>query len=120
MNEQLHVQSDECRHSCDIHRGERPYSCEVCNRAFSFQSHLIRHKCVHSGERPYVCDVCNKAYREKSKLIRHKRTHTGERPYFCDVCNEAYSDRSNLIRHKRIHTYLVMSASIPLKCVIKH
>jgi hypothetical protein len=40
VNEHLHVQSDECRYSCDIHRGERPYPCEVCNKAFSTKGSL--------------------------------------------------------------------------------
>ena len=81
MNEQLHVESAECRYSCAICRGEHPYLCEVCNKAFSKKYQLTTHQRIHSGERHYVCDVCNKTYSEKSKLIRHKRTHTGERPY---------------------------------------
>ena len=62
MNEQLHVHSAECGCSCDIRGDERPYVCEMCNRAFSQKNTLIRHKRTHSGERPYVCEMCNKAF----------------------------------------------------------
>jgi uncharacterized Zn-finger protein len=54
MNEHLHVHSAECKYSCDIHRGERLYSCKVCNRAFSKKRKLTRHQHIHSGECPYV------------------------------------------------------------------
>ena len=81
-----------------------PYSCEVCNRAFSRKSDIIRHQRLHSGERPYVCDVCNKAYSYKSNLIKHKRKHSGERPYVCEVCNKAFSQKRSLKSHQRTHS----------------
>ena len=96
MNEQLHVHSAECSHSSDIHGGEHPYSCEVCNKAFSHKSILLTHQRVHSGERPYTCEVCNKAFSQQSSLITHERIHSGERPYTCDVCNKAFCGKSNL------------------------
>ena len=66
LNEQPHVRSAEGRYSCDTHRGERPYACELRNEAFIKKSHLKIHRRIHSGERPYVCDVCNKTFSDKS------------------------------------------------------
>ena len=116
VNERLHVQSDECRYSCDIQRGEHPYLCEVCNKAFSKKSSLVRHNRTHSGDGPYICDVCNKAYSDKCNMIKHKRKHSGERPYVCDVCNKAYNDKNTPIRQ----THTVVSALMFVMCVIRH
>jgi len=71
------------------HSGEPPYICDVCNKAYSDKSNLLRPKHKHSGERPYVCDVCNEAYSNRSNLIRQKQTHSGECCYTCEVCNKA-------------------------------
>ena len=44
----------------------------MCNKAYS--DNLINLNLLHSGERPYICDVYNKAYSDKGNLITHKRT----------------------------------------------
>ena len=96
MNEQLHVQSDECRYSCDIRRGERPYSCELCNKVFSQKRNLITHRRIHTGERPYKCHACNKAFSQQSNLIKHQRVHTAERPYKC--CSDPWRQTTFVTR----------------------
>jgi KRAB domain-containing zinc finger protein len=45
--------------------------------AFSQKSSLIKHERLHSGERPYACEVCNKAFSDQSNLKKHERIHVG-------------------------------------------
>jgi predicted metal-binding protein len=42
----------------------------VCNKSFRKKGVLITHKCTHGGERSYVCDVCYKAFSDRSSLIK--------------------------------------------------
>ena len=56
-------------------------------------------------EKPYSCEVCELAFSHHSTLRDHWRTHTGEKPYSCDVCGSAFTWRANFISHMKIHTF---------------
>ncbi|CAG2161427.1 unnamed protein product [Oppiella nova] len=56
------------------------FTCDQCDKTFSKQSSLARHKYEHSGQRPHKCDVCSKAFKHKHHLTEHKRLHSGEKP----------------------------------------
>ena len=64
-----------------IHKGEKPYECEICKKTFSVSSALAMHKRIHTGEKPYECEICKKTFSKSSHLVDHKRIHTGEKPY---------------------------------------
>ena len=40
-----------------IHTGDKPYKCDVCDKAFSHSNNLQRHAMIHTGDKPYKCDV---------------------------------------------------------------
>jgi uncharacterized Zn-finger protein len=47
---------------------------------FSENRSLQRHIRKHKGDKPYKCDICGKAFIESGSLQRHIRTHTGDKP----------------------------------------
>jgi uncharacterized Zn-finger protein len=80
------------------------YACDMCDKRFSKQSSLARHKYEHSGVRPFVCDVCTKAFKHKHHLAEHRRLHTGEKPFQCTKCFKRFSHSGSFSQHMN-HRY---------------
>ncbi|KAG8313711.1 Zinc finger E-box-binding homeobox 2 [Homalodisca vitripennis] len=80
------------------------YSCDQCDKAFSKQSSLARHRYEHSGQRPHKCDVCMKAFKHKHHLTEHKRLHSGEKPFQCSKCLKRFSHSGSYSQHMN-HRY---------------
>ena len=87
-----------------IVQGSDMYACDQCDKMFSKQSSLARHKYEHSGIRPFVCDMCSKAFKHKHHLAEHKRLHTGEKPFECGKCGKKFSHSGSYSQHMN-HRY---------------
>ncbi|KAI1280677.1 Zinc finger E-box-binding homeobox protein zag-1 [Halotydeus destructor] len=80
------------------------FTCDQCDKTFSKQSSLARHKYEHSGQRPHQCDVCSKAFKHKHHLTEHKRLHSGEKPFQCKKCLKRFSHSGSYSQHMN-HRY---------------
>ncbi|XP_071101323.1 zinc finger protein 1-like isoform X2 [Haliotis cracherodii] len=89
-------------HKMDVDIGM--YACDQCDKMFSKQSSLARHKYEHSGARPFCCEVCGKAFKHKHHLTEHKRLHSGEKPFQCKKCGKRFSHSGSFSQHMN-HRY---------------
>lgn len=92
------------QNSPDHNQGEGLFTCDQCDKTFSKQSSLARHKYEHSGQRPHKCDVCSKAFKHKHHLTEHKRLHSGEKPFQCKKCLKRFSHSGSYSQHMN-HRY---------------
>lgn len=59
-----------------VHTGVKPYTCEICQRQFTFSNSYRIHMRNHLGEKPFECHVCHKTFSCSSDRGKHVRSHS--------------------------------------------
>ena len=83
-----------------MHDGVK-YSCDECDKIYSYFHCLKEHKeTIHDGVK-YACDQCEYEANQKIQLEHHKiKKHNGIK-YSCDQCKYITYHRKGIYQHKR-------------------
>ena len=86
------------------HTGDKPHTCELCDRHFTTTSLLVSHKTSHMGE--CYNDMTNKRRKNKTTHIpkSSKTRHKCEKRFICRICDKGLVSKRDLQVHERIHT----------------
>eukprot|EP00095_Tigriopus_kingsejongensis_P009294 maker-scaffold175_size286436-snap-gene-1.44 protein:Tk09294 transcript:maker-scaffold175_size286436-snap-gene-1.44-mRNA-1 annotation:"zinc finger protein 850-like" len=49
------------------------HKCQYCSKLFRRKHHLTIHERIHKGEKPFKCDICDYASNNSGNLIKHKK-----------------------------------------------
>ena len=95
-----------------MHKKERPFACQVCQRRFGQKVHLNVHmNAVHLKDRPFHCEECGYSAATKGLVQKHVSTvHRKEKPFACEICNSRFGQKVRAeLRVPRSNSNLNMS-----------
>ncbi|KAL7638648.1 UNVERIFIED_CONTAM: hypothetical protein RMT77_011220 [Armadillidium vulgare] len=96
-------------HVANMHKGQKPYLCTICNKRFAYKHSLKTHNnFMHQPQdkkKRYTCTDCKKEFFHQSSLHYHRDTHhnTG-RLFVCAYCGCSFKHKQLLQRHHAVHS----------------
>ena len=88
-------------HIGGIHKGKKPFKCEICDYRSSQKSSMNRHvSSVHEGNKPFKCDICAYSCSLKNTMKgRVASVHEVKMPFKCGICNYCFSLKQKMKQH---------------------
>ncbi|XP_071966705.1 uncharacterized protein [Engystomops pustulosus] len=98
-----------------MRRHSDKHKCKLCEKTFASSTELRLHINVHLGEKPYSCCICQANFTQRNSMKMHiLRKHTKNLPKeHCPICSAALFGKNDVQVHiRKQHSYL----QTPLKC----
>ncbi|XP_013398183.1 RE1-silencing transcription factor isoform X1 [Lingula anatina] len=86
------------------HGRPRAFRCDICNKAFTFETNVVRHKKIaHVEKLQYLdCPVCHKLFLNALKLEHHMSTKHKQPFTFPSLrCKTNFTSKDMLLKHKK-------------------
>ena len=64
-------------HTSGVHEKKKPNQCSICKKYYLNSGQLKMHADVHSGERPFGCNICDMKFKRKHHVATHLKTIHG-------------------------------------------
>ena len=85
-----------------VHGESRKFQCDTCNKSYTINVNLIRHKKEKHSLIKSKCDQCKKTFQNKMTLQNHMDViHNDLKRFECDICKKRFVVKSHLSKHER-------------------
>ena len=90
------------RHITNIHKNERKFQCQICQKSFKLDYSLKLH--IQNHNKTFECQTCSRKFPTQGILKKHvKDNHENPKSFGCDICGKKFYLKSTLYRNKKIH-----------------